>query len=119
MLLNPFNSLYHPFHPQQTHQDHVYGAAFHPLDNNLIITYGKGLLSLWARRKDGIFTRSDLVQVRRDEAMGGRKISKMAERQENGGRKDMTGEGVNEGLEIKQMMRNRRKGGEEEQEQSE
>ncbi|XP_063873109.1 echinoderm microtubule-associated protein-like CG42247 isoform X2 [Scylla paramamosain] len=45
-----------------THQDHVYGAAFHPLDNNLIITYGKGLLSLWARRKDGIFTRSDLVQ---------------------------------------------------------
>ncbi|KAK8400492.1 hypothetical protein O3P69_003272 [Scylla paramamosain] len=46
----------------RTHQDHVYGAAFHPLDNNLIITYGKGLLSLWARRKDGIFTRSDLVQ---------------------------------------------------------
>ncbi|XP_071537716.1 LOW QUALITY PROTEIN: echinoderm microtubule-associated protein-like CG42247 [Panulirus ornatus] len=45
-----------------THQDHVWGAAFHPLDNNLIITYGRGLLSLWARRKDGIFTRSDLVQ---------------------------------------------------------
>ena len=47
----------------QTHQDHVWGAAFHPMDNNLIITYGRGLLSLWNRRKDGIFQRNDLVQV--------------------------------------------------------
>nr|XP_045610658.1 echinoderm microtubule-associated protein-like CG42247 [Procambarus clarkii] len=45
-----------------THQDHVFGAAFHPFDNNLIVTYGRGILSLWARRKDGIFIRSDLVQ---------------------------------------------------------
>ncbi|XP_076041136.1 doublecortin-domain-containing echinoderm-microtubule-associated protein isoform X3 [Oratosquilla oratoria] len=44
-----------------THQDHVWGAAFHPHDNNLIITFGRGLLSLWARRKDGIFQRSDLI----------------------------------------------------------
>ncbi|XP_068236038.1 echinoderm microtubule-associated protein-like CG42247 [Palaemon carinicauda] len=45
-----------------THQDHVLGAAFHPLDNNLIVTHGRGLLSLWARRKDGIFTRTDLIE---------------------------------------------------------
>ena len=48
----------------KTHQDHVWGAAFHPLDNNLIVTHGRGLLSVWTRRKDGIFTRTDLFKVR-------------------------------------------------------
>ncbi|XP_069955573.1 echinoderm microtubule-associated protein-like CG42247, partial [Cherax quadricarinatus] len=45
-----------------THQQ-VLGASFHPFDNNLIVTYGLGHLTLWSRRKDGIFTRSDLLQV--------------------------------------------------------
>ncbi|KAF2352975.1 WD40-repeat-containing domain [Trinorchestia longiramus] len=45
-----------------THEDHVWGAAFHPLDNNLIVTHGRGLLAVWSRRKDGIFTRTDLLK---------------------------------------------------------
>ncbi|XP_063613420.1 echinoderm microtubule-associated protein-like CG42247, partial [Penaeus indicus] len=52
----------HVFGRVATHQDHVWGAAFHPLDNNLIVTHGRGLLCIWSRRKDGIFQRSDLVQ---------------------------------------------------------
>ncbi|XP_042868750.1 echinoderm microtubule-associated protein-like CG42247 [Penaeus japonicus] len=52
----------HIFGRVATHQDHVWGAAFHPLDNNLIVTHGRGLLCIWSRRKDGIFQRSDLIQ---------------------------------------------------------
>ena len=47
----------------QTHQDFIIGARFHPMDNNLIIIHGRGLLSLWTRRKDGIFTKSLLLDV--------------------------------------------------------
>ncbi|KAB7500799.1 Echinoderm microtubule-associated protein-like [Armadillidium nasatum] len=47
-----------------THHDFIYGASFHPMDNNLIIIYGKKLLSLWVRRKDGIFTKTLLLGVR-------------------------------------------------------
>ena len=39
----------------------VSGLAFHPFDNNLLITYGgKGHLAFWNRKKDGTFTRSDV-----------------------------------------------------------
>ena len=53
----------------QTHQDRIYGAKFHPMDNNLIVTYGKDHLSFWTRRRDGIFDAADLfagVSRRRD-----------------------------------------------------
>lgn len=38
------------------------GAAFHPLDDNLLITYGKGHLTFWNRRKDGFFERTDILK---------------------------------------------------------
>ncbi|XP_037085489.1 echinoderm microtubule-associated protein-like CG42247 [Pollicipes pollicipes] len=43
-----------------THQDHVYGAKFHPMDNNLIITHGKHHLTFWNKRRDGIFDSVDV-----------------------------------------------------------
>ena len=45
-----------------THQDVLHGATFHPLDNHLIITFGKNHLTFWNRRKDGFFERSDMVE---------------------------------------------------------
>ena len=34
------------------------GGVFHPLDNNLIITFGKNHLVFWNKRRDGYFDRS-------------------------------------------------------------
>ena len=44
----------------QTHHDKIHGAKFHPMDNNLIVTYGKDHLNFWTRRRDGIFDAVDL-----------------------------------------------------------
>lgn len=41
----------------------ILGAAFHPLDDNLMITYGKGHLTFWTRRKDGFFEKIDIVKA--------------------------------------------------------
>lgn len=46
----------------QTMQDDLTGAAFHPLDDNLLITHGKGHLTFWTRRKDGFFERTDIIK---------------------------------------------------------
>ncbi|KAF4532363.1 hypothetical protein B566_EDAN003667 [Ephemera danica] len=46
-----------------TLQDEMCGASFHPLDDNLVITHGKGHLAFWTRRKDGFFERTDLVKA--------------------------------------------------------
>lgn len=46
----------------QTLQDELTGAAFHPLDDNLLITHGKGHLTFWTRRKDGFFERTDIIK---------------------------------------------------------
>lgn len=46
----------------QTLQDELSGAQFHPLDDNLVMTYGKSHLAFWTRRKDGFFERTDLVK---------------------------------------------------------
>ncbi len=43
----------------------VRGVAFHPLDNHLVITFGKSHLTFWNRRKDGFFERNDLVEDQR------------------------------------------------------
>ncbi|XP_065211551.1 echinoderm microtubule-associated protein-like CG42247 isoform X2 [Planococcus citri] len=43
-------------------QDEMTGAAFHPLDDNLMITHGKGHLTFWTRRKDGFFERTDIIK---------------------------------------------------------
>ncbi|XP_065353055.1 echinoderm microtubule-associated protein-like CG42247 isoform X1 [Cloeon dipterum] len=45
-----------------TLQDELSGAQFHPLDDNLVITYGKSHLAFWTRRKDGFFERTDLIK---------------------------------------------------------
>ncbi|XP_055857090.1 echinoderm microtubule-associated protein-like CG42247 isoform X1 [Episyrphus balteatus] len=45
-----------------TMQEGLSGAAFHPLDDNLIITHGRGHLAFWHRRKDGFFERTDIVK---------------------------------------------------------
>ncbi|XP_037908857.1 echinoderm microtubule-associated protein-like CG42247 isoform X3 [Hermetia illucens] len=45
-----------------TLQEGLTGAAFHPLDDNLIITHGRGHLAFWHRRKDGFFERTDIVK---------------------------------------------------------
>lgn len=47
---------------QTLQQDEMIGAAFHPLDDNLMITYGKGHLTFWTRRKDGFFERTDIIK---------------------------------------------------------
>lgn len=46
----------------QTLQDDLTGAVFHPLDDNLLITHGKGNLTFWIRRKDGFFERTDIIK---------------------------------------------------------
>ncbi|CAH0386777.1 unnamed protein product [Bemisia tabaci] len=46
-----------------TLQEDVSGAAFHPLDDNLMITHGKGHLTFWTRRKDGFFERTDIIKA--------------------------------------------------------
>lgn len=46
----------------QTLQEELTGAAFHPLDDNLLITHGKGHLAFWNRRKDGFFERTDIIK---------------------------------------------------------
>ncbi|KAK6619902.1 hypothetical protein RUM44_006302 [Polyplax serrata] len=45
-----------------TLQDDLTGAVFHPLDDNLLITHGKGNLTFWIRRKDGFFERTDIIK---------------------------------------------------------
>lgn len=45
-----------------THQDTLCGVSFHPLDNHLIISFGKNHLTFWNRRKDGFFERSDVIE---------------------------------------------------------
>ncbi|XP_063236726.1 echinoderm microtubule-associated protein-like CG42247 [Bacillus rossius redtenbacheri] len=45
-----------------TLHDDVSGAVFHPLDDNLLITHGKGHLTFWTRRKDGFFERTDIIK---------------------------------------------------------
>ncbi|VVC95369.1 unnamed protein product [Leptidea sinapis] len=45
-----------------TLQEELSGAAFHPLDDNLLITHGKGHLAFWNRRKDGFFERTDIIK---------------------------------------------------------
>ncbi|ENN76153.1 hypothetical protein YQE_07324, partial [Dendroctonus ponderosae] len=46
----------------QTLHEEVTGAVFHPLDDNLMITHGKGHLTFWNRRKDGFFERTDILK---------------------------------------------------------
>jgi len=41
----------------------ILGASFHPLDDNLMITYGKGHLTFWTRRKDGFFEKIDIIKA--------------------------------------------------------
>jgi len=41
----------------------IMGASFHPLDDNLMITYGKGHLTFWTRRKDGFFEKIDIIKA--------------------------------------------------------
>ena len=43
----------------------VMSSFVHPLDNHLAITYGKGHLVFWTRRKDGFFDRHDMVHDER------------------------------------------------------
>ena len=45
-----------------THQEVLCGVSFHPLDNHLIISFGKNHLTFWNRRKDGFFERSDMIE---------------------------------------------------------
>ncbi|EFN79049.1 Echinoderm microtubule-associated protein-like CG13466 [Harpegnathos saltator] len=45
-----------------TMQEDLTGAAFHPLDDNLLITHGRGHLTFWNRRKDGFFERTDIIK---------------------------------------------------------
>ncbi|XP_044008324.1 echinoderm microtubule-associated protein-like CG42247 isoform X1 [Aphidius gifuensis] len=45
-----------------TLQEDLTGAAFHPLDDNLLITHGRGHLTFWNRRKDGFFERTDIIK---------------------------------------------------------
>lgn len=44
-----------------TNTTKIYGLAFHPFDNNLIITHGVGHLCFWGRRKDSFFERVDVA----------------------------------------------------------
>lgn len=43
-------------------QEGLSGAVFHPLDDNLIISHGRGHLAFWHRRKDGFFERTDIIK---------------------------------------------------------
>ena len=49
-----------------SHQELIFGVVFHPLDNHLLISYGRNHLTFWNRRKDGFFERSDVVDDTRD-----------------------------------------------------
>lgn len=49
-------------HNFQTLQEGLSGAAFHPLDDNLLITHGRGHLAFWHRRKDGFFEKTDIIK---------------------------------------------------------
>ena len=44
-----------------TNVNRINGLAFHPFDNNLIITYGTGHLCFWSRKKDSFFERVDVA----------------------------------------------------------
>ena len=48
-----------------TKANQICGIAFHPLDNHLVIAYGKSHLTFWTRRKDGKFDKSDMQQDKR------------------------------------------------------
>ena len=45
-----------------TNQEVLHGVSFHPLDDHLVITFGKNHLTFWNRRKDGFFERSDMIE---------------------------------------------------------
>ncbi|XP_058063513.1 echinoderm microtubule-associated protein-like CG42247 [Anopheles bellator] len=45
-----------------TLQEGIWGATFHPLDDNLLITHGRGHLAFWHRRKDGFFEKTDIIK---------------------------------------------------------
>ncbi|CAH0555116.1 unnamed protein product [Brassicogethes aeneus] len=51
-----------------TLQEELTGAVFHPLDDNLMITHGKGHLTFWNRRKDGFFERTDIIKPLKTES---------------------------------------------------
>ena len=61
-----FRADYYPTAPLlgkvATRAEGICGVMFHPLDNHLAITFGKGHLVFWTRRKDGFFDRFDMVQ---------------------------------------------------------
>jgi hypothetical protein len=42
-------------------KDDLSGCTFHPLDNHLLITFGKGSLTFWTLKKDGFFERTDMM----------------------------------------------------------
>ena len=66
LFFNFFRSDYYPTAPLlgkvATRAEGICGVMFHPLDNHLAITFGKGHLVFWTRRKDGFFDRFDMVQ---------------------------------------------------------
>lgn len=55
------NTFYVLLQTMQT--EDILGAAFHPLDDNLMITHGKGHLTFWTRRKDGFFEKIDIIKA--------------------------------------------------------
>ena len=59
---NSLNQSHQFNHVAQTMQEDLTGAAFHPLDDNLLITHGRGHLTFWNRRKDGFFERTDIIK---------------------------------------------------------
>lgn len=42
--------------------DYASGSTFHPLDSQMLITFGQGHLIFWNRHKDGTFDKTDLVR---------------------------------------------------------
>lgn len=62
MNRNSEGAILRGFSFQTLQQDEMTGAAFHPLDDNLMITHGKGHLTFWTRRKDGFFERTDIIK---------------------------------------------------------
>ncbi|CAG0880321.1 unnamed protein product [Cyprideis torosa] len=47
----------------ETKRNVVWGVKFHPQDNNLLVTYGRGVLSYWMRQSDGKFSRNDILEM--------------------------------------------------------
>ena len=41
-------------------KEQLSGCTFHPLDNHLLISHGKGCLTFWTLKKDGFFERTDM-----------------------------------------------------------